>query len=83
MPLHDGAMKKTTSPATQNAGRHLESVATTVETTDDTVDRTLARRAALRDRHAQSLARLMDQRTDLRGVNRLADFVDASIRWTA
>jgi hypothetical protein len=76
-------MKKTTSPETQTAGRHLETVPTTVETTEDAVDRTLARRAALRDRHAQSLARLMDQRTDLRGVNNLADFVDDSIRWTA
>jgi len=49
----------------------------------DAVDRSLARRMALRDRHAQRLAQLMDARTDLRGVNQLADFVDDAIRWSA
>ncbi|KRC52946.1 MULTISPECIES: hypothetical protein [unclassified Nocardioides] len=77
-------MKKTTSPETQT-GRHLESVGTNpadaVET--DAVARAVARRAALRDRHAQNLTRLMDQRSDLRGVNSLADFVDDAVRWTA
>lgn len=71
-------MTKTTSPETQIAGRHLESVEDL-----DAVDRSLARRAALRDRHAQGLARLMDERTDLRGVHPLADFVDDAIRWSA
>ncbi len=46
-------------------------------------DLSVARRAALRDRHAKNLARLMDERNDLRGVNQLADFVDDAIRWTA
>lgn len=75
-------MNKTTSPETQTAGRHAEHVATS-DSSRDTVDRTLARRAALRDRHAQNVARLMDQRSDLRGVAKLADFVDDAIRWTA
>jgi len=75
-------MHKTTPAETQSAGRHLDSVPTR-DTTEDTVDHTLARRARLRDRHAQSLAKLMDQRSDLRGVHPLADFVDDAIRWTA
>jgi len=41
------------------------------------------RRAALRSRHAQGLTRLMEQRTDLRGVHALADFVADAVRWTA
>ena len=41
------------------------------------------RRAALRNRHAQGLVRLMEERTDLRGVHALADFVDDAVRWTA
>ncbi|MCR1784691.1 hypothetical protein KVF89_19265 [Nocardioides carbamazepini] len=71
-------MKKTTSPQTQTAGRHLTSVEDL-----DPVDRSVVRRSALRSRHAQGLSRLMDERTDLRGVNQLADFVDDAIRWTA
>lgn len=47
------------------------------------VDRSLERRAALRDRHASALARLMAERTDLRGVHPLADLVDENLRWTA
>lgn len=70
-------MNTTTTPETQTAGRHLESVAT------DPVEDQLTRRAALRHRHAQGLSRLMDQRSDLRGVHDLADFVDDAIRWTA
>ncbi|GAA1516393.1 hypothetical protein [Nocardioides humi] len=69
---------KTTSPETQTAGRHLEPVDDL-----DPVDRTLVRRAALRSRHAQGLSRLMEERSDLRGVHPLADFVDDAIRWTA
>lgn len=72
-------MKKTTPPETQT-GRHLESVATNRA---DTIEDAVARRARLRDRHAQNLTRLMEQRSDLRGVNSLADFVDDAIRWTA
>jgi hypothetical protein len=51
--------------------------------TRDEVDRSLARRAALRDRHARGVAQLMAQRSDLRGVHALADFVDDAVRWTA
>lgn len=75
-------MKQTTSPQTPN--RHLESVdATPVDQVEDATAAALARRAALRDRHAKNLIRLMEQRRDLRGVHRLADFVDDAIRWTA
>lgn len=77
-------MNKTTSPETQTAVRHLESVDTTaVADIEDPAARAIARRAALRDRHAQRLIRLMEQRRDLRGVHQLADFVDDAIRWTA
>jgi hypothetical protein len=69
-------MDKTTSAETQTGRR-------TSGDQDDTVDRTLERRAALRNRHAQGLTRLMEQRTDLRGVHALADFVDDAVRWTA
>jgi hypothetical protein len=55
----------------------------TTARTEETVDHSLARRAALRDRHAQKVARLMAERRDLRGVHQLADFVDDAIRWTA
>jgi hypothetical protein len=75
-------MKKTTSPETQTAGRHLETIPSG-DNTEDTVDHSLARRARMRDRHAQNVARLMEQRKDLRGVHPLADFVDDAIRWTA
>lgn len=71
-------MKQTTSPETQTAGRQLEPVEDL-----DPVDQSLARRSKLRNRHARGLARLMDERSDLRGVHNLADFVDDSIRWTA
>lgn len=76
-------MKKTTSPETQT-GRHLESVGThPADAVEDAAALAVARRAKLRDRHAQNLTRLMEQRSDLRGVNSLADFVDDSVRWTA
>jgi hypothetical protein len=71
-------MNKTTSSETQHKGRR-----TAGGTQDDTVDRSLERRAALRARHVQRLTRLMDQRSDLRGVHALADFVDDAVRWTA
>lgn len=70
-------MDKTTSPETQN-GRPVDS---TPES--DVVDRRLQRRAALRARHAQGVTRLMEQRSDLRGVHALADLVDDGVRWTA
>ncbi len=40
-------------------------------------------RAALKTRHSQSLTKLMEERSDLRGVHALADFVDDFVRWTA
>ena len=70
-------MDTTTSPEIQT-GRPVDS---TPES--DVVDRRLERRIALRTRHAQSVARLMQQRADLRGVTPLADFVDDAVRWTA
>lgn len=48
-----------------------------------TLDQRRSARAALKTRHSQSVVRLMDERTDLRGVHALADFVDESVRWTA
>ncbi|GAB4011057.1 hypothetical protein [Nocardioides ultimimeridianus] len=47
------------------------------------IDERVARRAALREKHTQGLAKLMGERSDLRGVHALADFVDESLRWTA
>jgi hypothetical protein len=60
-------------------------VTSTVTTTpaDITLDRVSSQRAALRLRHTQRLATLMEQREDLRGVHALADFVDDSVRWSA
>ncbi|MGA8258345.1 MAG: hypothetical protein WB767_17385 [Nocardioides sp.] len=40
-------------------------------------------RTALKTRHSQSLTKLMEERSDLRGVHALADFVDDFVRWTA
>jgi hypothetical protein len=69
-------MDMTTSSKNQ-PGRPVDS------TEIDIVDRRLERRRALRTRHAQGLTRLMEERTDLRGVHALADFVDDAVRWTA
>ncbi|GAA1150542.1 hypothetical protein [Nocardioides aquiterrae] len=41
------------------------------------------RAAALRLRHAQALAALMEERADLRGVHALADHFDEAVRWSA
>lgn len=86
-------MNETTSPETQIVGRHPKhdsDVTTPCEAApacdaapDDPVDRRLERRAALRDRHAQGVTRLMEERADLRGVLPLADLVDDAVRWTA
>lgn len=51
-------------------------------TPHDDIDRGLERRTALRNRHARGLTRLMTERSDLRGVHALADFVDDAVRWT-
>ena len=40
-------------------------------------------RTLLRTRHSHNLTRLMEARTDLRGVNAWADFVDDAVRWSA
>ncbi|MDN4171982.1 hypothetical protein QWY28_03410 [Nocardioides sp. SOB77] len=50
---------------------------------DHRLEQIRAQRAALRLRHSQALARLMEEREDLRGVHALADFVDDSLRWSA
>ena len=41
------------------------------------------RRADLKSRHSQALARLLAERDDLRGVTGFADMVDDSLRWSA
>jgi len=65
-----GRMDQRTSPAPE------------VDTeTDHTLER--RRRASLEIRHAQRLARLMVERSDLRGVHALADLVDDAVRWSA
>jgi len=40
-------------------------------------------RASLRERHASALAKLMAERSDLRGTYAFADLVDDSLRWSA
>ncbi|WKN48785.1 hypothetical protein [Nocardioides sp. Arc9.136] len=52
-------------------------------TIDQRLEQIRAQRVALRLRHSQALARLMEERDDLRGVHALADFVDDSLRWSA
>jgi hypothetical protein len=52
-------------------------------TGDGELDQTLQRRHALKSRHTRALVRLMDERTDLRGVHALADLVADSLRWSA
>lgn len=74
-------VKNTTSLETQAAGRHLGTAP--AHEPEDNLDLTLVRRTRLRNQHAQKVARLMEHRTDLRGVYPLADFVDEAIRWTA
>jgi hypothetical protein len=46
-------------------------------------DRVTVQRFNLRDRHASALAKLMDERDDLRGTYAFADLVDDSLRWSA
>ncbi|HEU4566508.1 MAG TPA: hypothetical protein VFR99_00645 [Marmoricola sp.] len=55
-------------------------------TTTDPLDEPTAaarERCTLRDRHASALARLMEERQDLRGTHAFADMVDDSLRWSA
>ncbi len=56
---------------------------TTQPDPDAQIDRVTAQRSAVKDRHAQALARLMAEREDLRGVHPLADLVSDSLRWSA
>jgi hypothetical protein len=46
-------------------------------------DHLAQQRASLRERHATALAKLMDERKDLRGTHAFADLVDDSLRWSA
>lgn len=50
---------------------------------DSEIDRVTRQRHSLKFRHASALAKLMEERRDLRGVHALADFVDDSLRWSA
>lgn len=50
---------------------------------DAELERIRAQRAALKNRHARRLSRLMAEREDLRGVHALADLVSDSLRWSA
>ena len=68
-----------------NDNRHLDPVPSIDQIAEHeyVAERAAARRAALRDRHLQGVAKLMDQRSDLRGVHGFADFVDDAVRWSA
>jgi hypothetical protein len=46
------------------------------------LERARAQRAA-QNRHARALARLLNEREDLKGVHALADLVNDSLRWSA
>lgn len=50
---------------------------------DRDLDRLIAQRDNLKVRHATALAKLMDERADLRGTYAFADFVEESVRWSA
>jgi hypothetical protein len=55
----------------------------TTTTTTAEQDQLLGRRAALRLKHAQALATLMEERADLKGVHALADYFEEAVRWSA
>lgn len=42
----------------------------------------VAKTNSLKFRHQSALAKLMDERQDLHGVNALADLIDDSVRWS-
>ncbi|MFT4083812.1 MAG: hypothetical protein QM638_14615 [Nocardioides sp.] len=50
---------------------------------DQAIDQAITQRHSLKFRHASALAKLMDEREDLRGTYAFADFVDDSLRWSA
>lgn len=56
---------------------------TTVIDRESELERVAKQRHSLKFRHASALAKLMDERQDLRGVHVFADFVDDSVRWSA
>jgi hypothetical protein len=72
-------------PARSGVRRDLKEdpVADPTRDFDTQLERIRAQRAQLKDRHAQALARLMEEREDLRGVHALADMVTDSLRWSA
>jgi len=55
----------------------------TASNRDSELDRIVAQRHSLKARHATALAKLMDERADLRGTYAFADFVEESVRWSA
>ncbi len=55
----------------------------TLTNPDHAIERLLNQRSSLKARHSQALARLMEEREDLRGVHALADMVSDSLRWSA
>ena len=50
---------------------------------DVSLDRVSLQRERLRSKHSEALARLMEERSDLKGVNALADLVSDSLLWSA
>ena len=50
---------------------------------DEEMARIRERRQRQQLRHAHALLALLDSREDLRGVHRLADVVEESVRWSA
>jgi hypothetical protein len=50
---------------------------------DNELMRIAQQRNGLKSRHASALAKLMDEREDLRGTHAFADFIDDSLRWSA
>jgi hypothetical protein len=56
---------------------------TTQPDPDTRLERIRAQRAALKDRHAEAVSRLLAERDDLRGVHPLADLVSDSLSWSA
>lgn len=74
------------NPTTTDTGTRTDTGPGTGTGTDaelDRLDRLVRQRHSLRSRHASALARLMDEREDLRGAHAFADLVDESMRWSA
>lgn len=58
-------------------------MADTTNTRDVELERIVAQRDNLKYRHTTALAKLMDERADLRGAYAFADFVEEAVRWSA